>query len=99
MCDRAENSFREQFFGRQLKSSGSMDFYDRTAGDFGAFAVHFPTNPEVFTPELGFMGARYLDSYAPIMPEYFRPGYQGVLPLKEQPTLEMPRPYREPVLF
>lgn len=61
--------------------------------------VYFPTNPFEFRPELGFMGARYLDSYAPVAPLYTQPGYSGIMPLKEQPKLEMPYPYWKPVLF
>lgn len=94
-CER----FREQFFGRQLVDSGAERFYDQSGRDYGSFAVFFPTNPFAFISELGFMGSRYLTDFAPVMPEYFRPGYGGILPLGEQPKIDMPLAYREPVLF
>lgn len=89
-------SFREQFFGRQLVDSGTMSRVD-LAGRVDPF--YLPTNPLSFEPELGFMGARYLIDYAPVIPLYRRPGYGGVLPIAEQPKVNMPLTYREPVLF
>lgn len=96
MCNRDEMTLRERLFGRQLKDSGTVRAIEN-AGQMDP--VYFPTNPFGFRPELGFLGARYLDSYAPTVPVYARPGYGGILPLKEQPRLELPLPYRSPVLF
>lgn len=89
-------AFRERYFGRQLPDSGTLNALD-AAGKMDP--IYFPTNPLEFTAELGFMGARYMDSFAPVVPLYMQPGYGGVMPLKEQPKLDIPQPYREPVLF
>lgn len=94
MCDNVR--FREQNFGRQLTDSGTMFQADRAGV---VFPVFFPTNPLQFEAELGFMGYRYMDSFYPIAPEFAQPGYQGVYPLKEQPRLDMPLPYRNPVVL
>lgn len=96
MCNRDEMAFRERYFGRQLVDSGTVRAIDR-AGQMDP--IYFPTNPFGFRSELGFLGARYMDSFAPVAPVYARPGYSGILPLKEQPRVDMPLPYREPVLF
>lgn len=96
MCDGKERSLIERLFGRQLVDSGTVRAIE-AAGEMDP--IYFPTNPFGFRSELGFVGARYLDSYAPVVPVYSRPGYGGILPLKEQPRLELPLPYRSPVLF
>lgn len=96
MCNSSEMAFRERYFGRQLADSGTLRAID-AAGQMDP--VYFPTNPLSFDAELGFMGARYLESYFPVAPLFMQPGYAGVLPLKEQPRLDMPQPYREAVLF
>jgi hypothetical protein len=37
--------------------------------------------------------------YLPIAPEYYQKGYSGILPLDQQPKVDLPEPYRQPVTF
>lgn len=98
MCNKSAQALREEFFGRQLVDSGQMAAYDRVGYD-AEKPVFFPTNPFGFRVEGGFTGHVYGASFDPVAPLYLQPYYKGVLPIKEQPRLEIPQPYTEPVVF
>lgn len=98
MCG-CQDAFREQYFGRQIHPYGELDRIEKTGSELGK-AVFLPTNPLQFTPELDFTGYRYADAQVyPVDPLYFQKGYNGVLPIAEQPKIDLPQPYREPVVF
>jgi hypothetical protein len=103
MCNQpippGNSHFAEQYFGRQIHPYGVLDAIEKTGSEIGK-AVFYPTNPLQFKPELGNMG--YVMGpvdYLPIAPEYYQKGYGGILPLDQQPKVDLPEPYRQPVTF
>lgn len=98
MCNRSAQAQKEEFFGRQLVDSGAMAAYDRT-GYYSERPVFFPTNPYPFREELGFTGFVIGASFDGVAPEYIQNPYRGILPVKEQPRVEPPFPYNQPVTF
>jgi hypothetical protein len=84
----------EQHFGRQIYNSGTLAEVDAISR---VNPIYFPTNPFSVDWELGFNGYRYALAMPNVPPEFFRGGYQGVLPLSQQPKIDMPQPYTVPL--
>ncbi len=84
------------YFGRPQTNSGTSGTYSAAERDQ---AIYFPTSPYPAPVEQGNMGYRYAMAVPLPPPEYYRGGYQGVLPLDQQPKLEMPEPWNKPVVF
>lgn len=93
MCD----AILEQKFGRQLRNSGTVDAYELTGNDYRK-ANFLPTNWRNFTPEPGFLGTAPVASTPAIVPVVPDKGYRGILPLEQQPLIDMAQPYTVPTV-
>lgn len=97
MCG-CKNPVIERYFGRQIIDSGMMSAYDQ-AGYLTARPEFTDPNPFGFDQELGFTGFVVGASFDSVAPEYIQQPYRGILPVKQQPKVEMPLPYNEAVVF
>lgn len=92
MCGCADKALKARFFGYQVENSGTLDRYAR-AGSIEGKALYTPTNPLAFTPELGFNGVRYALDVKATAPVFAPARYGGILPIGQQPKVELPQPY------
>lgn len=97
MCN-SRKAFENQYFGYQVENSGYLDRYT-SAGSIYGRANFTPVNPLRFDSEPGFVGAAYtsLDVRA-VAPLFAGARYGGLLPLGQQPKVDLPDPYERRVV-